>query len=210
MRRMTLFFAAALVVGGCAVRPVGGPDGWKVFGPAGPQGVAGSSGSAGPEGIQGPPGVVGAQGPAGPAGPMGAKGADFVWTAFSDVLFDFDRADIRADEARKVAELASVLKSNPGYKVELEAFTDPRGPDKYNLALSRRRVEAVRSALIAAGVSPGAIRTGAYGGMTLRGTQATQECWQNNPRVEGMIIPLPSAAPRASPPPRHGKERLWR
>src|SRR5213596_1947020 len=112
MRRMTLFFAAALVVGGCAVRPVGGPDGWKVFGPAGPQGVAGPSGSAGPEGIQGPPGS---------AGPMGAKGADFVWTAFSDVLFDFDRADIRADEARKVAELASVLKSNPGYKVELEA-----------------------------------------------------------------------------------------
>ena len=87
---------------------------------------------------------------------MGAKGADFVWTAFSDVLFDFDRADIRADEARKVAELASVLKSNPGYKVELEAFTDPRGPDKYNLALSRRRVEAVRSALIAS-AEPGPI-----------------------------------------------------
>ena len=205
MRRMTLFFAAALVVGGCAVRPVGGPDGWKVFGPAGPQGVAGPSGSAGPDGIQGPPGVVGAQGPAGPAGPLGAKGADFVWTAFSDVLFDFDRADIRADEARKVAELASVLKSNPGYKVELEAFTDPRGPDKYNLALSRRRVEAVRSALIAAGVSPEAIRTGAYGEMTLRCTQATQECWQNNRRVEVMIVPVPSAAASASPRLGNGK-----
>src|SRR5438034_3397033 len=189
MRRMTLFFAAALVVGGCAVRPVGGPDGWKVFGPAGPQGVAGPSGSAGPDGIQGPPGVVGAQGPAGPAGTMGAKGADFVWTAFSDVLFDFDRADIRADEARKVAELASVLKSNPGYKVELEAFTDPRGPDKYNLALSRRRVEALRSALIAAGVSAGPIRTGGCGGLTRRCTPATQARWQNSRRGVGGLRP---------------------
>src|SRR5436190_90094 len=101
MRRMTLFFAAALVVGGCAVRPVGGPDGWKVFGPAGPQGVAGPSGSAGPDGIQGPPGVVGAQGPAGPAGTMGAKGADFVWTAFSDVLFDLVRANVGAVEVEQ-------------------------------------------------------------------------------------------------------------
>src|SRR5437867_6905719 len=201
MRRMTLFFAAALVVGGCAVRPVGGPDGWKVFGPAGPQGVAGPSGSAGPEGIEGPPGVVGAQGPAGPAGPLGAKGADFVWTAFSDVLFDFDRADIRADEARKVAELASVLKSNPGYKVELEAFTDPRGPDKYNLALSRRRVEAVRSALIAAGVSAEAIRTGAYGEVTLGFTDATQEGWAYNRGVDVGGLRGPSHAGRWEPGP---------
>jgi len=119
--------------------------------------------------------------------------------AFSDVLFDFDRADLRADEARKVAELASLLKSNPGYKVELDAFTDPRGSDKYNVALSRRRVEAVRSALIAAGVDPVAIRVGAYGEMTLTCTQGTEECWQKNRRVEVMIIPAPGGTASASP-----------
>src|SRR5438552_948324 len=159
MRRVLFVAAALVVVAGCSARPVGGPDGWKVYGPSGPQGSAGDAGvagAAGQQGIAGAPGQMGPQGQAGAVGAVGPKGADFVWTAFSDVLFDFNRAEIRESEASKIADLAAVLKSHPRYKVELEAYTDPRGTDKYNLALSRRRVDAVRSALVGArGRRPG-------------------------------------------------------
>jgi outer membrane protein OmpA-like peptidoglycan-associated protein len=131
---------------------------------------------------------------------MGPRGADFVWQAFSDVLFDFDRATLREDEIAKLTELAAVLKQNPTYRVELEGYADPRGTDAYNLALSRRRVEAVRMALMEAGVPEAAIVTGAYGEMTRRCDEDTEACWQSDRRVEVMVIPAtPALIGGASP-----------
>ena len=200
MRRVLCFAAVVLLVAGCSVRPVGGPDGWKVYGPSGPQGVAGPPGPSGPQGIAGAQGPMGPAGPAGLVGAIGPRGADFVWTAFADVLFDFDRAMLREDERAKLAQLAAVLKQNPGYRVELEGFADPRGTNAYNLALSRRRVEAVRMALIEAGVPEATIVTGAYGEMTLKCTEETDACWQSDRRVEVMVIPsTPATIGGASP-----------
>lgn len=193
MRRVLCFAAVLLLVAGCSVRPVGGPDGWRVYGPPGPQGVAGPSGPPGPQGIAGEPGPMGPAGPAGPIGAMGPRGVDFAWAAFSDVLFDFDRATLREDEAAKLAQLAAVLKQNPGYRVELEGYADPRGTGAYNLALSRRRVEAVRMALIEAGVPEATILTGAYGELTLKCTDETEACWQSDRRVEVMVVPATAA-----------------
>ena len=59
MRRVLFVAAALVVVAGCSARPVGGPDGWKVYGPSGPQGVAGPAGLAGAAGPQGIAGVNG-------------------------------------------------------------------------------------------------------------------------------------------------------
>lgn len=205
MRRILCFAAMLLFVVGCSVRPVGGPDGWIVYGPPGPQGVAGPPGPPGPEGIAGLPGPMGAAGPAGPVGAMGPRGTDFTWTAFGDVLFDFDRATLREEEAAKLAELASVLKQNPDYRVELEGYADPRGTDAYNVALSRRRVEAVRMALIESGVPAAAIMTGAYGEMTLKCTDATEACWQSDRRVEIVVVPATPASAAASPSFRNDK-----
>ena len=197
MRRVLCFAAIVLLIAGCSVRPVGGPDGWKVYGPEGPQGIAGPPGPPGPQGIAGVAGPMGPAGPAGPAGAMGLRGADFTWTTFGDVLFDFDRATLRDEERAKIAELAAMLKQNPNYQVELEGYADPRGTDKYNVALSRRRVDAVRTALIEAGVPVAAIVTGAYGEMTLKCTEVNEACWQTDRRVEIKIVPGTMAA--ASP-----------
>jgi len=53
MKRLLYVTIALLVAAGCAARPVGGPEGWKVYGPAGPQGIPGMAGPAGPQGPQG-------------------------------------------------------------------------------------------------------------------------------------------------------------
>lgn len=199
MRQVLVVVAVLALVAGCAVRPVGGPDGWKVYGPPGPQGVAGTIGPTGPQGVAGPVGPQGPQGVAGAIGPVGAKGTDFVWTAFSDVLFDSNRAELRTDEAKKVAELAALLKSNPGYRVELEAFADPRGSQQYNMTLSQRRMQAVRSALIEAGVPADQITAAAYGEQNLKCTDKTAECLQRDRRVEIVVIPSATGSASASP-----------
>lgn len=192
MKRLLYVTIALLVAAGCTARPVGGPEGWKVFGPPGPEGPPGLAGPAGPQGPQGVAGLTGPPGPQGPQGaqgPVGARGADLVWRQFGDVRFDFAKADLQPFEVNKVAEAAAYLKENPTYRVELEGFADPRGTDAYNMKLSDRRVNAVRDALIAAGVQKERILIGAYGELNLKCTQDSEGCWQQDRRVEMIILP---------------------
>ncbi|WP_052172132.1 OmpA family protein [Paracoccus sanguinis] len=66
-----------------------------------------------------------------------------------DVLFDFDRAEIRADAVPVLERLAGALAALPGQSVEIIGHTDAKGDDAYNQGLSERRAGAVRSWLAA-------------------------------------------------------------
>ncbi len=188
MKRALLFSAIALFAVGCSARPIGGETGWKVYGPAGPQGVAGP---AGPTGPAGPAGVAGVQGPAGPMGDAGVAGAQGAtglrWTKFKDVLFDFDKSNLRANEQAEINQIAAHLLQNPAFTVGIDGHTDPRGTDSYNQALSERRVESIKSALMKAGVPADKIFTGAFGEMQPKCSGKTEECWQRDRRVEVLI-----------------------
>jgi len=191
MRRALLLSTLALFAVACTARP-NGPDGWNIVGPAGPAGVAGPAGAAGPQGPAGsggPAGPSGVQGPAGSMGAQGQAGAVTVmrWTKFKDILFDFDKSDLRSNETGKVSEIATYLQQNPSVVVGIDGYTDPRGSDKYNQALSERRVNTIREALLGVGVPAAKITTGAFGEMRLKCSDATQECWQSDRRVEVLI-----------------------
>jgi len=62
----------------------------------------------------------------------------------ADVLFDFDKSDIRSDAASALAQLATVIRAYPTGRVELEGHTDSKGDDAYNQKLSLRRAESVK------------------------------------------------------------------
>jgi peptidoglycan-associated lipoprotein len=192
-----LFFAAiAVFVMGCTARPIGGETGWKIYGPpgvagpagpegpSGPAGPPGSAGMSGPAGVPGPTGLAGA---AGATGPAGAAGMMMRWTSFKDILFDFDKSDLRANETSKVSEIAGYMQQNPSIKVGIDGHADPRGTDKYNQALSERRVNVVRDALVRAGVPGDKIHTGAFGESRPICGSATEACWQRDRRVEVLI-----------------------
>ena len=66
----------------------------------------------------------------------------------ADVLFDFDKADIRTDAAKALAHLATIIRANPNGHTRLEGHTDSVGNDKYNQALSERRAESVKNWLV--------------------------------------------------------------
>ncbi len=198
MKRVLSFAVIALFAVGCTARPIGGEAGWKLYGPAGPQGVAGPAGPegpVGPAGPAGPAGVAGLQGPAGPMGVAGAPGAAAVrWTTFKDILFDFDKADLRANEQATIDQIASYLQENPSLTVGIEGFADPRGTDRYNQALSERRVDAIKNALVKAGVPADRIQTGAFGETRPKCNDKTEGCWQRDRRVEVLIGTNPSAS----------------
>ena len=148
---------------------------------SGPFGVAGERGPAGPAG------PAGAQGPAGPAGPLAQAGAAKQWSSFKDFLFDTDKSDIRANETSKVTDIAVYMKQNPSVQVGIDGYADPRGTDPYNQALSERRVNAIRDALVKAGVASDKIKTGAFGEQRLLCNESTAACWQSDRRVEVLI-----------------------
>jgi outer membrane protein OmpA-like peptidoglycan-associated protein len=75
------------------------------------------------------------------------------FTLNSDVLFAFDQAVLTPRARRELARIAGVLKSSAApapTAVSITGYTDDVGSDAYNLALSRRRAEAVRKELQAA------------------------------------------------------------
>ena len=65
----------------------------------------------------------------------------------ADVLFDFDKAELRADAAPSIAKAAELIQSYATAPLTVLGHTDGKGTDAYNDALSLRRAEAVARAL---------------------------------------------------------------
>jgi outer membrane protein OmpA-like peptidoglycan-associated protein len=62
----------------------------------------------------------------------------------ADVLFDFDKADIRPDAQNTLKQAAGIVKDKAKGKVRIEGHTDAKGSDAYNQKLSERRANSVR------------------------------------------------------------------
>jgi len=102
----------------------------------------------------------------------------------ADVLFDFDKADLKPAAEGKLNHLLTVVNSKPGSRIAIEGHTDVRGDAAYNQALSQRRAESVRTWLIARGVAATRLSaTGAGEARPLK-TGNTEADHQANRRVE--------------------------
>ena len=72
----------------------------------------------------------------------------------ADVLFDFDKAEIRKEAGPSLQKIAAVIAANQGAAVSIEGHADSKGSDSHNLPLSEKRAAAVKAWLIAnAGIS---------------------------------------------------------
>jgi len=74
--------------------------------------------------------------------------------SFDNILFDFDKSNIRKDQIPVADKIVATMMANPDVKVVLKGNTDSIGTKLYNLKLSDRRAKAVRDYLVKHGVSP--------------------------------------------------------
>ena len=106
----------------------------------------------------------------------------------ADVLFDFDKAEIRADASDALAKLASIIAAYPQGRAELSGHTDDKGADAYNQRLSERRAAAVKTWLVDRHSLDGSrIATRGEGESRPVADNRTDEGRQRNRRVEALI-----------------------
>jgi outer membrane protein OmpA-like peptidoglycan-associated protein len=102
----------------------------------------------------------------------------------SDVLFKTGSYELLAGARERLAKVSGIVLAHPGLHLEVEGHTDSVGSDEYNMQLSQRRAEAVRSYFIEQGVPEDAIVAHGYGKTQPVATNDTPEGRQQNRRVE--------------------------
>jgi outer membrane protein OmpA-like peptidoglycan-associated protein len=62
----------------------------------------------------------------------------------SDVLFDFDKYNIKTQATESLAKVAELIKGMKVKRIELSGHTDSKGDDAYNKTLSLKRADSVK------------------------------------------------------------------
>ena len=75
----------------------------------------------------------------------------------AEPLFSFDKSVVRSDQRSKLDEFVASLKGTKYDSIEVIGHADRIGPEKYNLNLSQRRANAVKTYLVRQGIPAGKI-----------------------------------------------------
>lgn len=167
-----------------ATGPIGptGERGQTLVGPAGPAGrpgPAGERGELGPigprgsttAGVAGEAGVAGTTGPQGEAGPTGSRGPVGIidqWTMYRELWFDADQVALHDADLNKVQEIAAYLRQHPSLHVGIDSSINPQGANERQRDLAAGRGNAVRDAMMAAGIPASQITQGEFGNVNDR------------------------------------------
>jgi len=105
-----------------------------------------------------------------------------------NVLFDFDKSDIKPKYHNEIKRVADYMNAYPWEKATLEGHTDSKGTDAYNEKLSQRRVDAVQKYLVEKfGISADRLKAVGYGESKPIATNDTAEGRQLNRRVQAVM-----------------------
>jgi outer membrane protein OmpA-like peptidoglycan-associated protein len=115
------------------------------------------------------------------------KGEKFI------IYYDFDKSKIRPDAVPVLDSLTELMNKYPGMTIALSSYTDSRGKDNYNQALSQRRAAAALAYLIRKGIAKDRIKADGYGETHLlndckNGVKCTEAEHQINRRTEVVVI----------------------
>lgn len=117
-----------------------------------------------------------------PQQPPSPSEADLFSQNIRDIYFDYDKADIRADQQSSLQADVAFLSQHSSINFTIEGHCDERGSTEYNIALGDKRATAVKNALTAAGVNASRINTVSYGKEKPFCTESNEACWQQNRR----------------------------
>ena len=109
-----------------------------------------------------------------------------------NIYFDFDKATIKPISEISLNKIVKVLNDNPEMKIEVNAHTDIRGSDAYNLRLSKRRAASTMLYLINSGINKTRLISQGYGEtqpiIDCKSKDCSDEEHELNRRIEFVII----------------------
>ncbi|MGI6456827.1 MAG: OmpA family protein [bacterium] len=126
-----------------------------------------------------------------PDTPRGARVDERGCWVVGDVLFDYDKSNIRPEYTPLLNDVATVLKMNPEIRVRIEGHTDSIASHQYNQRLSERRAQSVYNYLLNTGVDPAMLEMIGYGETRPVAPNTTPENRQLNRRIEFNVIQGP-------------------
>jgi peptidoglycan-associated lipoprotein len=106
---------------------------------------------------------------------------------FKPAFFALDSEDLDDAGRAVVAANADIMKKYPTWVVTIEGHCDERGTAEYNLALGERRAVAVKTYMVALGISPDRLRTVSYGKEFPFDMGHTETAWSKNRRAHFVI-----------------------
>jgi peptidoglycan-associated lipoprotein len=118
----------------------------------------------------------------------GIEGEVLESALLKDIHFEFDKYDIRPEDAAILKENAALLMKYPKVKIQIEGHCDERGTAEYNLALGERRGNSARKYLVSLGIPENRISTISYGKERPLDPGHNEEAWAKNRRDHFVIL----------------------
>lgn len=101
------------------------------------------------------------------------------------IYFDFNSATLRPESDAVLNQIAGVMRTHSDWRLQIAGHTDNIGGDAFNMTLSQRRAEAVKSALVSRyGIGADRLATTGYGASHPVASNDTLEGRARNRRVE--------------------------
>ncbi len=100
------------------------------------------------------------------------------------IYFDTNSDKIKSESSGTINDIAKTLKGAPGVKIKIVGHTDNVGNDDFNMDLSKRRAEAVKTELVKMGIAADALITDGAGEKSPISSNDTPENRALNRRVE--------------------------
>ena len=111
-----------------------------------------------------------------------------------NILYDYDRWNIREDAAENLNHIVEILKDHEDLNIALSSHTDQRGTNRYNEVLANKRVQSAKAYLEEKGISTDRIRIESFGETRLlekcdaEDEQCNERLHQSNRRTEIKLI----------------------
>ena len=118
----------------------------------------------------------------------GVEGEAFESSLLKDVHFDYDKYDIRPQDAEILKGNATLLKKYLNIKIQIEGHCDERGTSEYNLALGERRSNSIKDYLLSLGILGDRVSTISYGKERPLDPGHNDEAWAKNRRGHFIIL----------------------
>ncbi len=111
----------------------------------------------------------------------------------SSIYFDYNKYNIRKDSEIEVEKVIAAMEKYPSLKIQVNAYTDSRGKDSYNLWLSQKRAEATVDYMVKNGIAKDRLTSQGFGETKLinqcaNGVECSAAQHELNRRSEFIVV----------------------